>query len=487
MTRTPPPPAHPASSAAPPSPEVLARLAEAAGPGGAIRPGEMELERYLVEWRGLYRGRTPLVLRPATTHAVAEIVRIAHETGTPLVPQGGNTGLVGGQVPDESGAEVVVSLERMTAVREVDPRNNTLTVEAGSTLAAVQAAAERCDRLFPLSLASEGSCQIGGVISTNAGGTAVLRYGSMRDLVLGLEAVLPDGRVWNGLSRLRKDNTGYDLKSLLVGAEGTLGIVTAAVLKLFPRPRRIETAFCAVADPQAAVDLLSRLQEATGGAVSAFELVSRAGLELVLKHFADAADPFGRPHEWYVLAELSAGSGDAGLRAMLEDSLAAAHEGGLIEDAVIAESGARRAALWALRERMSEAQKREGASIKHDVSVPVSAVPAFLDEAGAAVIAAMPGVRPVPFGHVGDGNIHFNLSQPPEMDPQAFLARWQAMNDVVHAIVARHGGSISAEHGIGRLKRDELRRYKDETALEAMRAIKQALDPKNIMNPGRLV
>lgn len=471
----------------PPTRATLDRLAEAAGAGGALWPDDQPLDRYLVEWRGLYRGATPLVLRPATVDAVAAIVRIAHETATALVPQGGNTGLVGGQIPDRSGAEVIVSLERMTAIRAADPLNNTLTVEAGATLAAVQQEAERHARLFPLSLASEGSCQIGGLIATNAGGTAVLRYGSMRDLVLGLEAVLPDGRVWHGLSGLRKDNTGYDLKSLLVGAEGTLGIVTAAVLKLHPRPGRVETAFCAVRDPQAAVDLLARLQDASGGAVTTFEIVARGGLDLVLAHFPDAADPLARAHGWYVLAELSAGAGTRGLRDTLETALAQAMEAGLVADATIAESGPQRAALWALRENMSEAQKLDGASIKHDVSVPVSAVPAFLDEATRAVEDAMPGIRPVPFGHIGDGNIHFNLSQPPEMDPQAFLDRWQAMNDIVHGIVARHGGSISAEHGLGRLKREEITRYKQDVALDAMRAIKQALDPKGIMNPGKVV
>ncbi len=469
-----------------PTKDTLTRLAEAAGPNGAVWADGGNLDKYLVEWRGLFKGTTPLVLRPATTDAVAEIVRIANETGTALVPQGGNTGLVGGQVPDRTDTEVLISLERMNKVREADPLNNTLTVEAGCTLAAIQQEAEKHGRLFPLSLASEGTCQIGGNIATNAGGTAVLRYGNMRDLVLGLEAVLPDGRIWQGLTGLRKDNTGYDLKNLMIGAEGTLGIVTAAVLKLFPRPQSVETAFAAVRDPQAAVELLAKLQEASGGQVTTFEILSRAGLDLVLRHFDSAADPLGAPHDWYVLAELSAGR-NANLRDAFETALASAIEDGLVPDAVVAESETQRASLWALRENMSEAQKLEGASIKHDVSVPVSRVPDLLAKGTAAVTGAMPGIRPVPFGHIGDGNIHFNLSQPPEMDPQAFLDQWQAMNDIIHGVVAELGGSISAEHGLGRLKREEITRYKQDVALDMMRAIKQALDPNNIMNPGKVI
>ncbi|MEQ8747128.1 FAD-binding oxidoreductase [Pyruvatibacter sp.] len=469
-----------------PSPETLKRLAHAAGPGGALVAGHDDIERYLVEWRGIYRGTAPLVLRPASTQAVADIVRIAHETRTALVPQGGNTGLVGGQIPDVSGAQIVVSLERMKAVHGVDALNNTVTVDAGCTLAAIQDVARENDRLFPLSLASEGSCQIGGVISTNAGGTAVLRYGSMRSLVLGLEAVLPDGRIWNGLSGLRKDNTGYDLTALLAGAEGTLGIITRAVLKLFPAPKATETAFIAVRDPQAAVELLVQLQDASGGLVSTFEIISRQGFELVLAHFDGAMDPLSQAHEWYVLAELTAGT-DGWLRHVLETSLATAIENEMVADAVIAESETQRMALWALRENMSEAQKLEGASIKHDVSVPVSQVPAFLAQATQAVTQALPGVRPVPFGHIGDGNIHFNLSQPRDMDGKAFLDQWQAMNDLVHGVVASLDGSISAEHGIGTLKRDEITRYKSDVALDAMRAIKKALDPHGIMNPGKLI
>lgn len=469
-----------------PTADTLSRLAEAAGPDAALREGTDDLARYLVEWRGLFHGETPLVLRPASVDAVAAVVRIAHETGTALVPQGGNTGLVGGQIPDMSGDQVIVSLERMNSVRAVDPLNNTLVLDAGCTLQSAQDAAADSDRLFPLSLASEGSCQIGGVISTNAGGTAVLRYGSMRDLVLGLEAVLPNGEIWNGLTGLRKDNTGYDLTRLLAGAEGTLGIITGAVVKLFPNPTATETAFAAIRDPQAAVELLARLQDASGGLVSTFEIISRKGFELTLRHFDGAKDPLSQQSNWYVLTEVTAGT-DGWLRAMLETALGSAIDDGLVQDAALAESESQRASLWALRENMSEAQKLEGASIKHDVSVPVSSVPAFLQQATDAVVRAMPGVRPVPFGHIGDGNIHFNLSQPKAMEPQAFLDQWQAMNDIVHGIVASLGGSISAEHGIGTLKRNEIKAYKSDVELGAMRAIKQALDPKGIMNPGKLV
>lgn len=469
-----------------PTADTLLRLADAAGPAGALRADSDDLARYLVEWRGLFHGETPLVLRPASADAVAAIVRIAHETGTGLVPQGGNTGLVGGQIPDMSGDQVIVSLERMNHVRDVDPLNNTMIVDAGCTLQSTQETADDNDRLFPLSLASEGSCQIGGVISTNAGGTAVLRYGSMRDLVLGLEAVLPNGDIWNGLSGLRKDNTGYDLTRLLAGAEGTLGIITGAVVKLFPKPRATETAFAAIRDPQAAIELLARLQDASGGLVSTFEIISRSGFELTLRHFEGAKDPLSQHSNWYVLVEVTAGT-DGWLRSMMETALGHAIDDGLVLDATLADSESQRVALWALRENMSEAQKLEGASIKHDVSVPVSSVPVFLQQATDAVVAAMPGVRPVPFGHIGDGNIHFNLSQPPSMDPQAFLDQWQAMNDIVHGIVASLGGSISAEHGIGTLKRDEIKVYKSSAELGAMRAVKQALDPKGIMNPGKLV
>jgi FAD/FMN-containing dehydrogenase len=396
-----------------------------------------------------------------------------------VVPQGGNTGLVGAQIPRPGAGEVLIGLGRMNRVRAVDPVDNTVTVEAGCTLAAVQAAAAAVDRLFPLSLAAEGSCQIGGNLSTNAGGIHVLRYGNTRDLVLGLEVVTADGAVWDGLRALRKDNTGYDLKQLFVGAEGTLGIITAAVLKLFPRHRQVETVFAAVPDVDAAVALLGAVRAATDDGVLAFELIPRRALEFVTRHVPGTTDPLPRPSGWYVLFDLTVA------RATAEQALAGAVEAGLITDAALAASAAQAAALWRLREAISESQKPEGASIKHDISVPVSRIPAFMHQALAAVERLVPGIRPVPFGHVGDGNLHFNLSQPPGADGRAFLARAEEIHLAVHDIVHALGGSISAEHGIGVAKREEIRRYKSEVEIALMRAVKQALDPKGIMNPGK--
>jgi FAD/FMN-containing dehydrogenase len=411
---------------------------------------------------------------------VSAILAICNETRTAVVPQGGNTGLVGGQIPFDG--EVVLSLRRMNKLRAVDAAARTLTVEAGMVLADVQKAAADAGLLFPLSLAAEGSATIGGNLSTNAGGVAVLRYGMARDLVLGLEVVLADGRVLDLLRSLRKDNTGYDLKQLFVGAEGTLGVITAAALKLFPLPAVRATAFAAVASPAAAVDLLGRMQDATGGLVSAFEIMPRLGLELVLTHMPDARDPLSAPSPWYVLIEATS-AGHSDLTATFETALA---EGG-VTDAAIAANETQRAAFWALRENMSEAQKREGASIKHDVSVPVSAIPAFLEEATAAVLKALPGARPVSFGHIGDGNIHFNFSAPKGGGAAAFLARWEDVQRIVHDIVHAFGGSISAEHGIGVQKRDQLVRYKSAAELDVMRALKRTLDPNNILNPGKVI
>lgn len=464
--------------------DVLERLKAAAGTGGWSEDAA-EIAPHLIEWRERYRGATALMLKPANTAAVAAIVRVAAETRTALVPQGGNTGLVGGQIPNANGAEVLLSLKRMTRVRAVDALANTMTVEAGCILADAQAEADAAGRLFPLSLASEGSATIGGLVSTNAGGTGVLAYGNMRELVLGIEAVLPSGEVWDGLSGLRKDNTGYDLKQLFVGAEGTLGVVTGAVLKLFAKPAAIETAIAAVPSVEAAVELLAFAQARAAGRVTAFELMPRRGLEFVLAHIPGARDPLAAAYPWYVLMDVSLSS--VAQTGAARDVLADAAGASLIVDGVVAQSLAQTQAFWRLRDAMSEAQKPEGGSLKHDVSVPISAIPRFIAEATAAVEKLIPGARPVPFGHVGDGNIHFNISQPKGADKAAFLARLDVVARAVHDIVASHGGSISAEHGIGQAKVDEITRYKSSTAIETMRAVKRALDPLGLMNPGKVV
>jgi D-lactate dehydrogenase (cytochrome) len=464
------------------SPDVVKRFIEIVGAKHAITDST-EQESYLVEDRGLYRGHTPVVLRPSSVNEVAAILRLATETGTPIVPQGGNTGLVGGQVPHIG--EILLSLNRLDRIRDVDPTSNTITCEAGVILQRVQEAAAHVDRLFPLSLGAEGSCTIGGNLSTNAGGTGALAYGVARDLVLGLEVVLPDGRVWHGLNKLKKDNTGYDLKDLFVGAEGTLGVITAAVLKLFPRPRTVETAFIGLASPHAAISLLNLVQERTGGAATSFELIKALALEFALRHGHGVRDPLATGHPWYVLLQLS--SQGAGLRGVIEEVLAAAVERGLIEDATIAESLEQAKAFWRIREILPEVQKPEGGSIKHDVSVPIALIPQFLEQADAAVQKVVPGARPVPFGHAGDGNIHYNISQPVGADKAQFLARWDEVNAAVHGVVTKLGGSISAEHGVGVMKRDLLPGVKDPVALELMRTLKRTLDPGNILNPGKVI
>ncbi|WP_142849773.1 FAD-binding oxidoreductase [Telmatospirillum sp. J64-1] len=468
------------------SASLLDRFTAIVGAGNCLTE-DSDTKAYCLEERGLFRGRTPLVLRPGSTEEVAALVKLCAAESIAIVPQGGNTGLVGGGIPYETGDEVVISLRRMNRVRAVTPHDYTMIVEAGCVLADIQRAAEEADRFFPLSLAAEGSCTIGGNLGTNAGGVNVLRYGNARDLVLGLEVVLPDGSVWNGLKSLRKDNTGYDLRHLFIGSEGTLGIITAAVLKLFPRPRDVQTALVAVEELDHVLPLLSLAREASGDAVTAFELLPRIGLEMTVAHMPGAADPFDGPHPWYVLIELSSSRTGGGLREALEDMLGGALENGTVTDAVLAESIDQRHALWRLREGMSEAQKYEGGSIKHDVSVPVSSVPDFIKQASAAATERLPGIRVVAFGHVGDGNIHFNLSQPPGMDKAEYLARWEEFNRIVHDIVEELGGSFSAEHGIGRLKRAELERYKPQEALGLMRKIKAAIDPENRMNPGKVL
>jgi FAD/FMN-containing dehydrogenase len=465
-------------------PALIARLKGIVGPKGWIDDAAT-IAPCLVDSRGAYRGATPLVVRPRTTAEVCAVVRRCAEAGAAIVPQGGNTGRVGGAVPSAAGDEIVLSLSRLAAIRSVDPEDETITVEAGCVLSAVQQAAEVAGRLFPLSLASEGSCQIGGAISTNAGGTAVLRYGMTRELVLGLEVVLPDGRLWDGLRGLRKDNTGYDLKQLFIGAEGTLGVITAAVLRLFPKTGETATALVAVPDIASALAILGPLREASGNSVSAFELIPRVGIDLVLRHIPGCTDPMDAPHPWYVLAEVA--SADRGARAALESSLADAIEAGRTNDAVLAESNAQAAALWRLRDTIPEAETREGASIKHDIAVLPSRVAAFMDRARAAVGKAVPGVRFVSFGHLGDGNIHFNLSQPEGADGAEFLGRREAVDGIVFDIVADLGGSVSAEHGIGQSRRAAIRHYKSAVEIELMQTLKAALDPDNIMNPGKLV
>jgi D-lactate dehydrogenase (cytochrome) len=424
---------------------------------------------------------------PRSTPEVAAVLSICTDAGIGVVPHGGNTSYCGGATPDESGRQIVLALARMNRVREVDAANFSITAEAGCVLADLQRAAAEAGRYFPLSLGAEGSCQIGGNLSTNAGGLAALRYGVARELTLGLEVVLPDGRVIEGLKSLRKDNTGYDLRHLFIGAEGTLGVITAASLKLFPAPRTVATAFVAVTGLTAAVGLLARLREATGDAVTSFELLPRLAVELVCRHVPGCRDPFERPHDWYVLCEIASSRDDPALRSLLEEALGAALEEGSVRDAVLAESGAQRDAFWRLRESVPEAQRSDGASIKHDVSVPVAQLPAFVTRATEAVLAVAPAGRMIVYGHVGDGNLHFNVSQPVGAPAQDFLALASAVADAVYAQVREFRGSISAEHGIGRLKRDALGRYKDQVDLDLMRSLKRAIDPRGIMNPGKVL
>ncbi len=457
---------------------LLREIKDALGPKGWSDDPD-RLSAKTVDWRGRYHGHSPLLAAPATTQEVAAVVRACAKAGVAITPQGGNTGLVGGGVPQ---GEVLLTLDRMRAVRSVDPENDSMTVEAGLPLALVHDQAEAVDRLFPLSLGSQGTATIGGLVSTNAGGVAVLRYGMMRDLVLGLEAVMPDGRIWNGLSPLRKDNTGYDLKQLLIGAEGTLGVVTAASLKLFPRPGAKPAAFCAVVSPDVAPAFLALAKSVSGDAVTAFELIPQLGLDLVLRHVPDTRAPLDGPHAWYVLLELSLADADRAGETM-EAVLSAAFDAGLIADAAIAQSDAQAQDFWKLRETLPEAEKHHGPAIKHDVSAPVSAIGELVARSTAAATALLREAQIIAFGHVGDGNIHFNVGMPEGMDRDAFFAMQPAMNAAVHDAAASLGGSISAEHGVGVMKIDELARLKSPVALDAMRAIKQALDPKGVMNP----
>jgi FAD/FMN-containing dehydrogenase len=445
-----------------------------------------DMSAYLADWRGRYRGAATCVVRPASTAAVAAVVRACAEATMPIVPQGGNTGLCGAATPAGDGHAVVVSLTRLNRVRQIDTANNTMTVEAGCVLATLQAAAAQAGRLFPLSLAAEGSCQIGGNLSTNAGGVQVLRYGNARDLTLGLEVVLASGEIWDGLRGLRKDNTGYDLKHLFIGAEGTLGIITAAVLKLFPLPRANATAWLAIASPAAAVRLLADLQARFASTLTACELVSDVALGLVRQHIP-GPHPALSASPWHLLIELSAGGEESELREALGALLAEALASGTISDAVLAQSGEQARRLWAMRENIGEAQRIDGLSIKHDVSVPISRIPEFVERADQALTEAFPGLRIVTFGHIGDGNLHYNQSQAAAGRNAAFLAAQPAVNRIVHDLVDELGGSISAEHGIGQLKRDELLRYKSPVEIEMMRAIKHVLDPQGLMNPGKVL
>ena len=469
-------------SVPPLSPELIARFRKIVGDKYAVTD-PADIAPYVTEERELFRGRSPLVLRPGSTAEVAAICKLASEFRIALVPQGGNTGLVGGQTPHNG--EVVVSMRRMDKIREIDTASNTMTCEAGVVLQTAQARAAEVDRLFPLSLGAEGSCTIGGNLSTNAGGTTALAYGVAREMALGLEVVLADGRILKLLSKLKKDNTGYDLRNLFIGAEGTLGIITAATLKLFPKPRAVATAFVGLKSPALALKLLEISQNEAASGLTSFELLSNLAVDFSVRHGIDIRDPLANKHPWYVLMELSSSRDDAG--AALESILARGLERAIVDDAVIAASLSQRSAFWKLRDEMSAAQKPEGGSIKHDISVPVAAVPDFIAEADGAVIKLIPGARPVPFGHLGDGNIHYNVSQPVGGDTADFMSRWHEVNAVVFAIVMRMGGSISAEHGIGVLKRDELPEVKDKVAIELMRAIKAMLDPFGIMNPGKVL
>jgi FAD/FMN-containing dehydrogenase len=496
--------------------ELLGAIRAVVGTRGLLTD-PADTAAYCEDWRRLYRGRTPAVVRPADTAELAAVVRLCAAARAALVPQGGNTSMVGGATPDADGSQLVLSLARLNRVRAIDPVDLTMTIEAGVTLKAAQTAAADAGCLLPLSISSEGSAQIGGVLATNAGGNNTVRYGNARDLVLGLEVVLPDGTIWNGLRRLRKDNTGYCLRQLFVGSEGTLGVITAAVLKLAPRPREVAVALCAVDSPEAALALFTRFQAHDPGAVQAFEIMSAVGTAFVLKHIPGAVLPLsqpgplsqlgplnqpgalgrpgapsqpgalGRPGEYYVLVELATPRPNAGLRAMLEEVLEQALTDALILDATIAESEAQRAAIWRLREEHSEAQKREGASVKNDVSVPVSKVPEFIRRATEACEQLLPGIRAVPFGHMGDGNIHFNLEQPVGADPAWFLAQDHAIMDAVNEVVRALDGSFSAEHGIGRLKPYMMPDWRGGAELAIMHRIKHTLDPLGIMNPGKVL
>jgi FAD/FMN-containing dehydrogenase len=465
---------------------LLGQLGATVGDANVLT-GPVDTAPYLTDWRKRYTGRAQAVVRPATTDEVAAVVKLCVQARAPIVPQGGNTGLVGGGTPDDSGRAIVLSLGRMNRVRAVDPVNNTITVEAGCPLQRVQEAAAEAGRLFPLSLAAEGTATIGGNLSTNAGGTQVLRYGNARELALGLEVVLPSGELWDGLRGLRKDNTGYDLRDLFIGAEGTLGVITAACLKTFPLPRGEGTALLAVRSVEAALALLEVAQSTAGPALTGFELFSDLCLELVERHFPPHRSPLAARSPYYVLLQLSDHESDAHAAALLQAVAEQAIERNLATDAALAQSVAQARGLWALREFISEAQAAEGTNIKHDIAVPISAIARFVAETNALLAQQLPGIRMVIFGHLGDGNLHYNVSPPVGASDAEFVARQPAVYRLVHDQVARHAGSISAEHGIGQLKRVEIQRYKSPVELALMRRLKETLDPLGIMNPGKMV
>lgn len=461
---------------------LLEKLKNIVGEKGWITDPE-SLEPFLSEWRDSYRGRTAIMVMPGSTQEVAAVVKACAAAGTAIVPQGGNTGLCGGAIPDTSGEQVLLSLSSMNRIRALSPSDYSMVAEAGCVLSDVQAAAAGVDRLFPLSLAAEGSCQIGGNLSTNAGGTNVVRYGTAREQVLGLEVVLANGDIWDGLRTLRKDNSGYDIKQLFIGAEGTLGIITAASLRLFPCPENLQTAFIAVADAQAAVDLFALLRGRLHDRIQAFELISDRAMRYVLKHIPDTRCPFSESSPWYVLLEFSASAAEQAI----EEELISVIESGLAQDIVLAKSNSEQQQMWRIRHSISEAQKREGASLKHDVAVPVGEVGRFIKEAEEAVLRSYPGSRLVAFGHVGDGNVHFNVSQPKDSPAGLFLEQRDAIASIVYDVVEKFGGSISAEHGIGVLKRSELLKRRSATEIAVMRAVKASLDPDNLMNPGKVL
>ncbi len=473
-------------SSSAPSSALLDRFAAIVGEKHAVRD-PAEIAPHLVENRGLYHGASPMLLKPGSVEEVSAILKLASETGAAIVPQTGNTGLVGGQTPREGGSDIILSLERMNRIRDIDPIGNTIVVDGGCILTDVHKAAAGHGRMFPLSLGSEGSCRIAGNLSTNAGGTAVLAYGNMRQLCLGLEVVLPTGEIWNGLRRLKKDNTGYDLRDLFIGAEGTLGVITGAVLKLFPQPLGHQVAFAGLQSVDDALTLFKNASSLCGTALTGFELMPRIGVEFTTRHIPGVRDPLETAHPWYVLIDISTSDSAETAERMMSALLEQGYEAGLIQDATIASSETQQKAIWHMRESMSDAQKPEGGSIKHDVSVPVAQIPQFMAEAENAVAAAMPGARICAFGHMGDGNIHYNISQPVGADKAEFIGRWREINEIVHGLVLRHGGSISAEHGIGQLKRDELASIRPDIEIDLMRRIKTAFDPAGIMNPDKVL